>query len=268
MTLAVRWGEEDEDGGGFIYFDAVSAYTQTYSGQVTKHPISTGGSIVDHYIKENPVFTIGAVITSVDISTGSYLIQDLTNSYPMNTRQAPNPVSVNSTDQSVLSQFIPGSLSQFLSIGDPNVVMDSPRVDLTDQVRDMLISLTSGTKFNELSAQFDSNIQLIKLYEFDQRLLKRILNNLVITSIRFSEDANSGYALYCDITFEQVTFSTLKKTTIPKRVKPAVSKKASSKKSLGKCDSTVKDSDSEDNKDPQAKKDAITDSDPLRNIGN
>lgn len=266
MSLAIRWGEDQDPSGGFLFCDAVSVYTQNYTGQVTKHPIDANASITDHYVRQNPVFTISAVITGVDISTGSYLIRDLEGTIPYNVNQAPNPVSVNSTDKSVLSRLIPNSIGQFLPDSTPDVVMDAGRSDLLDTIRDAMINLTSGTILNEQTGQFDSNIQLVKLYEYRGTLINRVLNNLVITNIRFNEDVNTGYALYCDITFEQVTFAFLKKTDIPKDVQRPVQKKASIKKSVGKCDSTVKDTASADNKDSEGKKEAIDDSDPLRTV--
>lgn len=269
MSLGLRWGENNAEDGGFIYFDAVTIYTQNYTGQVTKHPVDAGASITDHFIKDNPTFTISAVITGVDISTGTYLIQDLEGNSPYNSNLPTSPVSVNSTDSSVLTKFIPDSIGQFLADPLPEVTMDDVRTEMLDQIRDLLINLISGTKFNEATGQFDSNIQLVRLFEFDDILLKRILNNLVLTSVRFNEDANSGYALYCDLTFEQVTFAYLKKVEIPKEVQQTLVKKASPKKSLGKCDSKVKDPSDPNNKDSEGKKDGVEsaadDVDPLRN---
>lgn len=270
MSLALRWGENNSEDGGFIFFDAVQVYTQDYSGQITQHPIDAGASITDHYIKANPKFTISAVITGVDVSTGSYLIQDLEGNFPFNVSFPPNPVSVNSTDNSVLSQFIPDSIGQFLPSTTPDVVMDPVRAEIIDQVRDALIDLTSGSKLNEETGQFDSNIQIVRLFEYKGTLLNRIVNNLVITSVRFNESPDTGYALYCDISFEQVTFAFLKKAEIPKDVQQSIQKKASPKKSVGRCDSTIKDANSSGNTDPQGKKDSVNNSvndvDPLRDI--
>lgn len=265
MTMAIRWGQTDTPNqSGFIYFDAVSILTETHSGQVTKHPVDAGASITDHYIKENPKWTISAVISGIDISTGKYLIQDIDGNFAFNATQAPSPVSVQSTDSSILTKFIPDSIGQFLPDRIPEVTMDSARADLLEQIKQGLISLTSGVIFNEQTGQFDSNIELVQLYEFDGSLLKKIINNLVITNITFNENTDSGFALFCDISFEQVTFAYLKKIEIPRRVTQALTKKAESKTSLGKCDSTPKDPNSADNPDSQTKKDAVNDSDPLR----
>jgi hypothetical protein len=259
VSLAISWGDSSVQEGGLIYCDAVTSYTQNYSGQVTKHPVALGGNITDHYIKSNPVFTIGAVITGVDISTGTYLIQDLDGNSPYNSNEAPNAVSVNSTDQSVLKKFIPDSIGQFLSDSAPEVVVDARRTDLIEQIRQALVDLTAGVIFNEKTGQFDHSIQLVRLFEYDNTLLRKVINNLVMTKITFKEDANTGYGLYCDITFEQVTFAFLKKTTIPKDVQESLKKKAAPKASKGKQGSTPQDVDG-----PDAGSNAPKDTDPLR----
>lgn len=263
MSIAIKWGQDNSDSAGMLYMDAVTVYTQNYSGSVTKHPVDSGANITDHYIRDNPTFSISAVITSVDVSTGSYLISDLDGNSPYNVREAPNAVNVESTDKSVLQKYIPDSIGQFLPDSQPEVIVDSARADLLDQIRGALISLTSGVRFNEQTAKLESNIELVQLYEFDEsNLLKRIINNLVITSIRFNEDANTGYALYAEIAFEQVTFVTLEKVDIPKAVIAPVQRRASPKKPLGRCDSTERDTNSPDNKDSETKKDGVEGSAP------
>jgi hypothetical protein len=244
MSFAIAWKSSPSD-TGLIYLDAVTSYSQNYSGKVTQHPVDSGFTITDAFIQNNPVFTMSAVISGVDISTGSYLIQDNDGNFPYNVTTAPTAVSVNSTDSSVLSRFIPDSIGQFLPDSSPDVVVDPARSDLIEQIRDMLKDLISGVKFNDTTGQFDPNIQVVQLYEFTGRLLKRIQNNLVVTSVQFKEDANTGYGLYCDITFEQVSFVYLKKTDLPRNLGAGVSGKGSGKKELGKVDGTVQDVDGE-----------------------
>lgn len=239
MTLALSWGSTPEE-QGLIYLDATTLYTQNHSGQVTRHPVDGGFSITDAFIRDNPKFTVNAVITGVDISQNTYLLQDLNGNFPFNTNPAPTAVSVNSTDNSLLRRFIPGSVGQFLPNLSPDIQMQNARIDLLEQVRQLLINLMSGTKFNEKTQQFDSNVEIVAIYEYENTFIKRILNNLVMTNITFDERPETGEALYCNMTFEQVTFVTLKKTEIPRTVS-GVSKKAASKKTLSKADSTVKD---------------------------
>lgn len=256
MSLAIRW--DDDNGGGFIYLDAVTAYSQDYSGKVTNHPIDAGGNVTDHFYRNNARFKIGAVISGIDISTGTYLIQDLEGNSPYNSNDDVNPVSVNSSDQSLLQKFLPDSIGQFLPDSTPEVVVDSARTDLTEQIRDALISLTSGEIIDQQTGQFNPNIQLIDLYEYDGFKLTRVVNRLVMTNVTFRETPDTGYALYCDFSFEQVSFAVLKQTVIPQDVQNALKKKASPKNSKGKQDSKAQDAGTGTN--PPEDKDI----DPLR----
>lgn len=247
MTLALNWS--DENGGGFVYLDAVTLYTQDHSGKLTSHPIDVGSNVTDHFYKNNARYKIGAVISGLDISTGSYLVQNNNGDLAYNSNFPPNPVSVNSTDSSVLRKFLPDSLGQFLSDSTPDVVVDAARTDLTEQIRDALISLTSGVVLDQTTGRYNPNIQLIDLYEYDGYKLTRVINRLVMTNVTFRETPDTGYALYCDFSFEQVTFASLKKTQIPQDVQSSLKKKASPKSSKGKQDSTVQDASSNEKVD-------------------
>lgn len=247
MTLALNWS--DENGGGFVYLDAVTLYTQDHSGKLTSHPIDVGSNVTDHFYKNNARYKIGAVISGLDISTGSYLVQNNNGDLAYNSNFPPNPVSVNSTDSSVLRKFLPDSLGQFLSDSTPDVVVDAARTDLTEQIRDALISLTSGVVLDQTTGRYNPNIQLIDLYEYDGYKLTRVINRLVMTNVTFRETPDTGYALYCDFSFEQVTFASLKKTQIPQDVQSSLKKKASPKSSKGKQDSTVQDTSSNEKVD-------------------
>ena len=247
MTLALNWN--DESGGGLIYLDAVTLYTQDHSGKISAHPIDYGSNVTDHFYKNNARYKVGAVISGLDISTGSYLVQNNNGDLAYNSNFPPNPVSVNSTDSSVLRKFLPDSLGQFLSDSTPDVVVDAARTDLTDQIRDALISLTSGAVLDQTTGRYNPNIQLIDLYEYDGYKLTRVINRLVMTNVTFRETPDTGYALYCDFSFEQVTFASLKKTQIPQDVQSSLKKKASPKSSKGKQDSTVQDASSNEKVD-------------------
>jgi hypothetical protein len=252
MSFGLRWGEDNEEGGGFIWFDAITANVESYRGQVTRHPIANGGSVSDHFIRENPTITLSVVITGFDISQGSYLIQDLVGNSPYNVNEAPNAVQVNSTDQSVLTKFIPDSIGQFLADTSPEVIMDTQRLQVLDTVREYMINLMSGFIYSDAKQKFVPNIQTVRLFEYNKTLLKKIINNLVITNMVFKEDANSGEGLYCDLTFEQVTFASLKKTIVPKDITNSLKKKAAPKVSKGKQPAEV--NDVTEDKGPEADK--------------
>jgi hypothetical protein len=270
MSFALSWEADEIQAGGFLYFDAITSWNRSFTGQVTKHPVDGGSSVTDSYINNNPVFTMSAVISATDISTTSSLLGDETGNSPYNTTAAPSEVIVGSSDQSLLMKYLPNVLGQFLPDQLPEVIMDDIRGDIftgdtTEQIQDILVNLQSGEGYNQITGQFETLIRPVVLYETDNfltlvRKLPATNSFLVITSINFREDTESGYAIYADITFEQVRFANLKKVQLPPDlVQTPVKKKAASKKSLGKCDSTQKDTSTS----PDANKSASIDE--LRN---
>lgn len=276
MSFAIQWGDEAPENAGFVYFDAVTAWQQTYSGQVTKHPIDGGGNISDHYIRDNPVFTLSGVISSVDVSTNAWPIlgQDLTQS-AYNSKAPTLPVSVLSTDKGLLNRFIPNSIGQLLPDRVPDVFVDisTGGQEVVDAVKAALTRLIySGKTYNDKTEQFDSVMQTVTIYEYDGTTIVRKwpefpTEKIVMTNIVFKEDVGTGEGLYCDVTFEQVEFAYLQKTKIPKKPATAVKKKVAAKANAGKCDSTVKDTSSTangngvsgTNTDPDSKKDRLRD---------
>lgn len=242
MSLAIQWGytpvgysNQLPVSQGFIYFDAVTAYRKTLSGSVTKNPIDSGGNISDHFTRENPVITISAVISGVDISVNGISIFDENGNTPQNTRERRDPVRVNSDDKSLLT-LLPDSIGQFFTPQKPEVVLAAQPVDTLNQIQEVLESLFS-----------QDEAQLVTLFEyFGNNLTKKPLQNLVMTSLVFNEDANTGEGLHCDITLERISFVSLKKTQIPKGIQSQLvaadlAKRAESQNSKGKVDSTPQD---------------------------
>lgn len=242
MSLGFHWGslELPEDPSGFIYIDAVTAYTQDYKGQVTKHPVDSGASITDHFIKENPVFSLSGVISGVDISPIPSMIRDFEGRSPNNANPQPEAVTINSGSSGLL-QFLPDSIGQFLSVGSPlaEVPGSGLRNDFTDDVRDALVDILSGVKFNSKTNRFDSFIQTVEIYEFVGFNIKSITFDLVMTNFKIREDVNTGEGLYFDCTLEQVTFATLEKAVLPQDVQQPLKKKATPTSNKGKVDSTT-----------------------------
>lgn len=280
MSFAIKWGDEAPENAGFIYFDAITNWNQNYSGQVTSHPVDGGSNISDHFIRNNPTFTLSGVVSSIDVSVNSWLISDSTGTEtPINVRVAPSSVNVQSTDKSVLSKFIPNSLSQFIPDLTPSISSDNQRdvgQEIVDAVKDALIRLIySGKTYNETTKQFDSIVNTVTLYEYGgvggstivRSWPQQSTEKLVLTNVTFREDVNTGYGLYCDLTFEQVEFVSLQKVEIPKRVTSSLNKKAAGKKNVGKCDSSIKSTTDPANTDPQSKINKINDVDPRRTIG-
>ena len=241
MSLALRSGDIGDEKGFFIYFDAVTSYSQNYSGSVTKHPIDSGSPVVDHFTRENPVVTISAVVTGVDVSTGSFNITGNDGERAHNVREAPNAVSVEGGNNSLIDKFIPSSIGQFLPSSMPEPLMDDARESVIEQVRAALSDLIVGVKFNEVTGEEEPNINVVYLYEYDGTLLNKVVSNLVVTDVVFSESADSGEGLFCDITLEQVQFVGLRKEAIPQEYISSMQAQAAPKVSQGKQDSTVQE---------------------------
>jgi len=241
MSLALRSGDVGDENGFFIYFDAVTAYTQNYSGSVTKHPIDTGASVVDHFIKDNPTITISAVVTGVDVSTGSVNISGSDGERANNAREAPSTVSVAGTDDSFLSSIIPNSIRQFLPQNQPEVILDDFRGSVVEQVKAALRELVIGTETDPATGDEVSKINLVHLYEYNGTFLNRVVYDLVVTNVSFSENADSGDALYCELTLEQVKFVGLRREAIPQEFTESMSAQSAPKESQGKQDSTERD---------------------------
>lgn len=275
MSFALGWEADTIQAGGFLYFDAITSWNRSFTGTVTKHPVDSGSSVTDSYINNNPVFTMSAVISGTDLSVSTSSLQNELGDIPYNARPAPSEVTIGSEDQSLLMRFIPNVIGQFLPDTLPDVIMDGFRGDTSEEIQDILIGLQSGEGYNQITGQFETLIRPVILYETNgfQSLVRKLPadNNsyLVITSINFREDTESGYALYADLTFEKVRFANLKKVQLPPDlVQTPVKKKVTSKKSLGKCDSTQKDTSTSTDISKAGKVDeAQNDVDPLRTTG-
>ena len=244
MSLAIKWGSPNttEESSGFIYLDAVTSYSQDYRGQVTKHPVDSGASITDHFIKENSIYNISGVISGTDISSIPWNITDQEGNRPLNAQEQPVSISLN-TNASGLLQYLPDSIGQFLSLSSPSVELyGNARTDLNYEilVKDLLKGILSGVRYDPKKDRNVSNIQTVELYEFDGTNIRDIISDLVITNFRIREDAGTGDALFLDLTLEQVTFATLEKVQLPQDVQDGFKKKAATTKKKTSANSTPK----------------------------
>jgi len=245
LTLAIRFGDENnpEELSGMVYFDAVTSYTQNNRGTVTRHPIDGGGLVSDHFTKDNPVFGVTGIISTSDISSTPSLIRAEDGiQTPQNANSYPAPVQI-STATGSLSKLLPAAITQFLTSQSPDVIVDPGvvRTDYRRLVRESLQTIMSGVIYNSKTQRFDSHIRVVKLYEYENLILQRIIPQLVLTQFNIREDADSGDALYLDMTFEQVTFVQIKKDKLSKSTVDSLNKKAADKSNKGKQDGAVQD---------------------------
>lgn len=218
MSFALKYGSLDRptEEVGLIYLDATTQYSRDFSGQVSSHPLANGTQISDHYTRQNPKYNLTAVISGVDINTWTYLIQDSEGIIPTNTYDN-EPVSISAPSEGMF-KFLPDTLGQFFEPEEPEIIFDTGRTDYTPKVQESLIRLMEGFVYDPETDFWRSNVQLVTLYEFDGVLLKNVIPNLVITSMRFQEDVNSGDALHVSLGMEQVTFSFLRRVKLDQKI--------------------------------------------------
>lgn len=221
MSLAIKFGDDSLDGSstntsGFIYLDAVTNYTREYTGTVTSHPIGSGGNISDHFIRNNPIYNITGVISGADISIGKEQIRGESNNLPLNVNASDIPsVRIKGNNSDLLS-LLPDSISAFFVDAGSSVMTASSntRRDVLNTIRLLLEGLFEK-----------DGLSLITLYEYKNNKLDKFIDPLVMKSLTFSEDPESGLALYITMSLEHVTFTELKRTVIDQKevakLKPA-----------------------------------------------
>lgn len=258
MTLALKYGDDSDPNveTGFIYFDVVTAYSRSTRGQVTKHAISGGTYVTDHFVRDNPEISISAIVSFADISPESNLIVDVSGNKANNSNPQTGEVIVTESASSLVN-YLPASISQYLPKSAPTVSLASNilKTNYKDFVEQALETITSSVKFNESTSKFETYIRVTQLYEFLGTSLTKIKTDLVLTEFSIKEDESSGDALLVDLKFEKVKFVSQKRTAIPKDITNSLKKKAITTQKKGVADSTItaKDSANDEDIDPARK---------------
>lgn len=68
MSIAIKIGDDTTPVQGLIYLDATTSYGRSYSGKVTAFPMDSGVSVTDHFISDNPKFSVEGYLSAVDLS--------------------------------------------------------------------------------------------------------------------------------------------------------------------------------------------------------
>lgn len=233
MTIAIKRAN-----GDLIWFDAVTSFSRQLSGSVSKHPLETGAVVTDHTTVENEVISLSGVLSDFDFNLHRPTInsQDafqlgLTNKQFVNN----TPVTSVSGTEGVLfnnviiddrggSILLPESVAQFFGNDAPSVTIDSrtpdkvkPALSIQDDLRHM----------------FEAREEFALLSFYDQTL-RETLTNCILVNLSFTEDADSGEAVYPEMTIERVRYATSTSVKIRTRVAPSVEKKAAAQQNQGK----------------------------------
>ena len=233
MTIALKIGDENSQVRGFIYLDAVTSYTKNLSGKVTSFPVDSGVNISDHFISNNQKISFEAVVSDVDITGYSDLVQ-LDGEKPLNAH--PRPPQAQISGQNSALQFLPSSVKQFFERSEASVTSTGDAPTNTPVVEALLEDLLRANYYNEADKKWRNKMTFTTLYEMNGTNFVNAKTELVMTDVSFSENPESGDALYMSFALEKVRLVTLDKTEMPKKATAPVKKKVASKESQGKQD--------------------------------
>lgn len=192
MTIAVQ---RNTDGSDTIFFDAVLSYTSAYTSKLTSNPIDGQKNkdgiynVSDHIVTENPSFSIKGVISGADFGAGRPSASEYSLANGVSISES---TSVNSTTDSIFNS-VAGSLLPFGKNADPEVTVGTRVGTPLPLIKNLLISIRE-------------NRETVTLVEFTNGKPTNTELNLVITSLQFSEDANTGDSLSIDMTLQKANF--------------------------------------------------------------
>ncbi len=224
-----------------IYFDAITRLTESYSSAISKHPLSNGSLITDHTTRENPRYSISAVLSDADfntsrpsnlnamptfsfdtgdhVSTGANGLYKPRDKQYKNSTQVVTPVQITSVDS--VNKLLPEVIAQFTKDTIPTAIV-------TPQEK----SKTSRAVKRQLISMWD-NSEEFQVLELLGGLTVGVYGPCVFTNITFEENAQTGEGIFPELTFEEVTYSTTKNIAVTVRINKG-RQNGKSKKKAGK----------------------------------
>lgn len=229
--------------GDLYWLDAVLSFSESFASTVTKHQIEDGSSISDHIISENAKFSISGVVSGSEFSgrvdffsTSSETLAELEVQRQINANVTPTSLTIGSPLTNPIVKLLPDSVRQFLNSDKaPSVTMGIPVDPVSVDMKKELVKLVNGFPYVDGKGNTFTVKESVTIVEFDVGYkVVRTYPNCVCTSLSFKEDANSGDAIYPEMSFEQVRFVKLLTTKLPANVASAIKTQASEKNNKGK----------------------------------
>ena len=172
-----------------ILFDSVLAFSESYQGSVTSHQVEDGSKISDNVTVENVKIKIQGVVTDYNFfnpikDAGNQKVQGY--DYPR--QYGSMLINTKGEPETNANVAIPSDYS-----GTDNDVNVSVKAAM-DVVKQRLIEIQQKKEFiTVLGYNTDGKDSVVDRFP-----------NCIITGIAFSQNPESGYAIYPDITIEQV----------------------------------------------------------------
>lgn len=180
----------------FILFDSILSFSESYQGSVTSHPVEDGSKISDNVITENLKIKIQGVVTDYNFWNP---LKDAANvavpGYDYNRTESMGRIDTDG-NPTLSDEPVPSDYA-----GKDNDTNTSVKASM-DVVQQRLIAIQRGkevvTVLGYIVREKDS---LIVRYE-----------NCVITDLSFDTSPDGGYAIYPNISIEQVNVVKVKVT--------------------------------------------------------
>lgn len=179
-----------------ILFDSILSFSESYQGSVTSHPVEDGSKISDNIITENLKIRIQGVVTDYNFWNP---LKDAANvavpGYDYNRTSSMGRVGTDGSP-ALSNEPVPSDYA-----GKDNDTNTSVKASM-DVVRQRLISI-------QRSKEIISVLGYI-VREKDSLIVK--YDNCVITDLSFDTSPDGGYAVYPNISIEQVNVVKVKVT--------------------------------------------------------
>lgn len=175
--------------GDLIWFDAITQFSERYTGTLTAHPLEKGNVVNDHTTLNNIEINLSGIISDADFNlTRPTITDDDAVNWKINNKQFVNNSPVDTTVsieyKPGLSQFLPESISQFITPAEPVVIVpDYDRPKFAARVKDEL-------------TQMQRTAENFSLVDFQNGRIWRVIDNCVMVSLDFTETPESGDAIY------------------------------------------------------------------------
>lgn len=164
---------QEQKSSDTVVFSSVTSFDESYSGKITEHPVENDSKITDHFVKDNEKFKVSGVVSDYDFLNPNKTTAQKIEGY--------DDVFLRSA---VTATFQNGVLTTYGAVIPAQLTMDAVKQKLYSIQR-------SGSMCTILMYSDTNNIIDYKL-------------NCVMTSLGFKEDENTGYAIYPEMSFEQV----------------------------------------------------------------
>lgn len=186
-------------GGDIIGFDAVTSYSKDFASRVTEHPLESGSNVTDHVIRENVRVKIRGVFSDYSPSYGSDFEKTVLNGEELSSKNISNKFSI----QPLTVKASNGSIEPSVSGTNFNINPTSPLPQYSEIIRQKL-------------KKIQRQAQTVTIFEVEAGIINTnsYFQNCIITSLSFSEDDNSGDALYVSIDLTVVTFSDVREVEL------------------------------------------------------